>query len=70
MTAPSPICRKILDVENMVNTVRNLNEAVLMAAGSLNDRQHVNGIQSVVDEINNKLLAIGDRLEEVRGSMA
>lgn len=68
-SSPTPT-RAVLDISDMVNVVRSLNNAVFMAAGSLSDRDQMNAIQSVVDEIENKLLIIRARLEEVREVLA
>lgn len=57
---------KLGDIVDMLATVRYLNEAVFMAAADTSlTNDATNAIQSVVGEINSKLLAVGDRLEEV-----
>jgi hypothetical protein len=66
MTSPSLVSRKISDVEDILSSVRFLNEAVFLAASGLGTTEHMNAIQAVCDEIENKLLIVGDRLEEVR----
>ena len=70
MTAPSGTVRKVLDVENILNTARNLNDAMFLAAAGLASRDDTNALQAIADEINNKLLIIGDRLEEIREALA
>lgn len=58
--------RKIGDVEDILSSVRFLNEAVFLAASGLGTAEHRNAIQAVCDAIENKLLIVGDRLEEIR----
>jgi len=60
------VARKIGDVEDILCSVRFLNEAVFLAASGLGAAEHMNAIQAVSDEIENKLLIVGDRLEEIR----
>jgi hypothetical protein len=67
--SPSLASRKISDVEDIIATARYLNEAIFMAVASLGDRDQVNAIQALADEINNKLLVARDRLDEVRGDV-
>ena len=61
---------QFLDVQHLLATARYLNEAIFMASGNLGDRDQTNAIQAVSDELNNKLLIIGDRLDEIREGMA
>lgn len=70
MIAPPRINHKISDVEDILASVRFLNEAVFMAAGSIGDRDQMNAIQAVNDEIENKLLIVRDRLDEIREELA
>lgn len=57
---------KVGDIIDLLATVGYLNEAVFMAASNSRlTRDATNAIQTVVGEINSKLLAVGDRLEEV-----
>ncbi len=70
MTSPSLTSRRISDVEDILASVRFLNEAVFMAAGSICDQVQMNAIQAVNDEIENKLLVVRDRLDEIREDLA
>jgi hypothetical protein len=70
MSLPSLSSHKISDVEDILASVRFLNEAVFMAAGSIGDRDQMNAIQAVNDEIENKLLVARDRLDEIREDLA
>jgi hypothetical protein len=73
-TTESPIVRKIsfrlMDIEDMAHSARLLNEAIFMAASGIGDRDQMGAIQSVSEEINNKLMIVRDRLEEIRGELA
>ncbi len=57
---------QIRDVADLLTTVRYLNEAVFMAAadGSLTTNA-TNALQALSQEIENKLLFIGERLDEI-----
>ncbi|XKM41247.1 hypothetical protein A4U53_010895 [Rhizobium ruizarguesonis] len=70
MSLPSLSSHKISDVEDILASVRFLNEAVFMAAASIGDRDQMNAIQAVNDEIENKLLIARDRLDEIREEFA
>jgi hypothetical protein len=70
MSTPSRTVHKILDIENILSAARNLNDAMFLAAAGLVDINNTNALQAIADEINNKLLIIGDRLEEVREELA
>lgn len=62
---------KISDVEDMILSIRNLNEVLFMAAGHPNVIGEATGaLQAVCDEINNKLLVVADKIEEIRGELA
>ncbi|RVH37646.1 MULTISPECIES: hypothetical protein [Sinorhizobium] len=69
MTSPSPSARKIMDVADILATVRYLNEALYMAAGGLMNAEATNALQAVASEIEDKLLDVRDRLDEVREEM-
>lgn len=60
---------KILEAEDLMHSARLLNEAVFMAAGSINDRDQIGAIQSVADLIDDKLIAARDLLDEVREAL-
>ncbi|CDM56314.1 MULTISPECIES: hypothetical protein [Rhizobium] len=66
MTSPSLVSRKISDVEDILSSVRFLNEAVFLAACGIGTIEYTNAIQAVCDEIENKLLVVGERLDEIR----
>lgn len=68
--APTLAPGKILDIEDMIGVIQHLNEAIFMAAGSLSNRAEMSAIQTVADEIENKLLITLDRLQEVREELA
>jgi diacylglycerol kinase family enzyme len=69
MTTISANSSQIIDIADIVNNVRALNHAVLMAAsGDGVSREAADAIQSVCDEINNKLLVARDRIEEMVGA--
>lgn len=52
-------------------TVRYLNEAIFMAAEHPTvTSDATNALQSISEEIENKLLIIGDRLDEIREALA
>jgi len=66
MTTPTQTAHKIRDVADLLATTRYLNEAVFMAAsdGSLTT-DATNALQALSGEIDNKLLIVRDRLEEI-----
>lgn len=69
--APSKVkWTKVGDVMDILATVRHLNEALFLAASGLGDMHHTNAFQSVLDEINNKLLVADDRLDEIKEELA
>ncbi|WP_139015592.1 hypothetical protein [Ensifer aridi] len=57
---------RIGDVEDILATVRYLNEALYMAAGGLMNAEATNALQAVASEIEDKLLDVRDRLDDVR----
>lgn len=60
------LSNRIGDIEDILANVRHLGEAVFMAARSIGDMDQCNAIQAVCDEINNKLLIVRDRMDEIR----
>ncbi|ASP55474.1 hypothetical protein LOF18_19705 [Sinorhizobium meliloti] len=58
-----------MDVADILATVRYLNEALYMAAGGLMNAEATNALQAVASEIEDKLLDVRDRLDEVREEM-
>lgn len=59
--------RRLGDAQEMLETILHLNEAVFMAAGSSDLTKHAtNAIQAVSNEIENKILILKDRIEEIR----
>jgi hypothetical protein len=67
MTGTSLQAHKISDVEDLLTTVKYLNHALFMsAADSGLTTDSTNALQALIGEIENKLLMIGDRLEEIR----
>lgn len=60
------LSRKICDVEDILATVRYLNEAIFLAAEGLTTSEHTNAFQAISDEMENKLLIVRDRLDEIR----
>ena len=73
-TAENPSIRKIsfrlIDIQDMACSARLLNEAIFMAASGIGDRDHMGAIQSVSEEINNKLLIVRERIDEIREELA
>jgi diacylglycerol kinase family enzyme len=66
MTTISVNSNQIIDIADILSNVRALNHAVLMAAsGDGVSREAADAIQSVCDEINNKLLVVRDRVEDM-----
>jgi hypothetical protein len=58
------------DLANILANVRYLNEALFMAAAGLASMDATNAFQSVMSEMENKLLIADERLEEMRGELA
>lgn len=57
---------QIRDVADLLTTVRYLNEAVFMAASDCSlTTNATNALQALSQEIENKLLFIGERLDEI-----
>ncbi|MDX1222395.1 hypothetical protein GOL85_11735 [Sinorhizobium medicae] len=57
---------RVGDAQDILATVRYLNEALYMAAGGLMNAEATNALQAVASEIEDKLLEVRDRLDEVR----
>ncbi|MBW9058324.1 hypothetical protein [Agrobacterium pusense] len=70
MSAPSLAQRQLLDIANMVSVVKNLNNALFMACTDVGDMEKINALHSVIDEINNRIEILGDRIDEVREVLA
>jgi hypothetical protein len=70
MSAPSLAQRQLLDIANMVSVVKNLNNALFMACADLDNMEQINALHSVIDEINNRIGILGDRVDEVREQLA
>ncbi len=70
MSTPSKPSRKILDIANSISVVKNLNNALFMACLDVDDMDKTNALQSVIDEINNRLIALGDQVDELREELA
>jgi mannitol/fructose-specific phosphotransferase system IIA component (Ntr-type) len=66
---PKALLSELLDVSNMIDNSRDLVEAVFMAASGVGDRHHTNAIQSVCDVIEQQLIAVGHKLEEIREAL-
>lgn len=66
MSIPSFAQRKLLEIANMVSVVKNLNNALFMACVDIGDMEKTNALHSVIDEINNRIEILSDRLDEVR----
>ncbi|MCV9997356.1 hypothetical protein OE766_03770 [Pararhizobium sp. YC-54] len=73
-TTENPIVKKIsfrlMDIQDMACSARLLNEAIFMAASGIGDRDHMGAIQSVSEEINNKLLIVREWIGEIREELA
>lgn len=69
MSTSSHVQQKLLDIANMVSVVKNLNNALFMACADLDNMEQINALQSVIDEINNRIEILGDRIDEVRGEV-
>lgn len=70
MSSPSLAKRKLLDIANMVSVVKNLNNALFLACAGLDDMEKTNALHSVIDEINNRIEILGERIDEVREELA
>jgi hypothetical protein len=72
MSGRSLQANRINDVIDMMATVKHLNEALFLAAGSMVNTapDTCNALQSVINEVENKLHIITDRLDEVREDLA
>ncbi|WCJ61860.1 hypothetical protein [Agrobacterium tumefaciens] len=70
MSAPSRAQRQLLDIANMVSVVKHLNNALFMACADVGDMEKTNALHSVIDEINNRIEILGDRIDEVREQLA
>ncbi|RVM15110.1 hypothetical protein [Sinorhizobium meliloti] len=57
---------RIGDAQDILATVRYLNEAIFMAAGGLMNAEATNALQAVSGEIEYKLLAVRDSLDDIR----
>ncbi|MBP2611396.1 hypothetical protein [Agrobacterium pusense] len=56
---------KLLEIADMINTAKNLNRALFMACGDVKDRFAVNALQTLSDEIDERIEIIRDRVEEL-----
>ncbi|MDE3796624.1 hypothetical protein I7G59_04685 [Sinorhizobium meliloti] len=63
---PPSLSTRISDVEDILATVRNLNEILFMAAHGLMMNDATNAFQALASEIDDKLLVVRDRLDEIR----
>ncbi|KQS84152.1 hypothetical protein [Rhizobium sp. Leaf386] len=64
------INHRLGDIVDLLATVRYLNEAVFMAAADRSlTRDATNAIQAVSGEIDSKLLAVEERIEEIQGEL-
>lgn len=66
MSTPSLASRKLSDITDMIHTVKHLNNALFMAAGDVDDMTRTNALQSVCDEVENRIGIIVDRIEELQ----
>lgn len=64
--ATPSLSTRIGDAQDILATVRFLNEAIYMAAGALMNAEATNALQAVASEIEDKLLDVRDRLDAVR----
>ncbi len=69
-TAKPSLASRLLDIENMLDMVKNMNDCVFMACSDLGDRGKMNALHSVIDEIDNRIGIISEHLEEIRGALA
>ena len=63
---PPSLSIRIGDAQDILATVRYLNEALYMAAGGLMNAEATNALQAVASEIEDKLLDVRDRLDDIR----
>ncbi|MGE7367880.1 hypothetical protein ACQKKX_02265 [Neorhizobium sp. NPDC001467] len=70
MTARNPLSSEVMDVRDLLAAAINLNEALFLAQAGIGNLGHTNALQSVSDELNNKLLIISDRLEKIQEALA
>ena len=72
MSTVSLQSRRLSDARDMLTAVKNLNEAIFMAAGSLlqTNPHWCNALQSVSDEVDSKLHAVTDLLDEIQKELA
>jgi hypothetical protein len=58
----------VMDAQDILSEIKNLNEAIYMAAHGLGDSHHMNAISTVANIIDQKLLAVEAMLDEARGA--
>lgn len=61
---------KLLEIADMINTAKNLNRALFMACGDVKDTFAVNALQTLSDEIDERIEIIRDRVEELGEAFA
>ncbi|KAA3500280.1 hypothetical protein DXM26_20670 [Agrobacterium tumefaciens] len=67
MTSPSQAHLQLLDIVNMIDMVKNMNMALHMATADIGNMEKTNALQSVTDEIENRISIILDHIEDLRG---
>ena len=67
MTNPSQAHLQLLDIVNMIDMVKNMNRAMHMATADIGNIDKTNALQSVADEIENRICIILDHIEDLRG---
>lgn len=70
MSTQSLTCTQLLDIANMIDMVKNMNNCLFMACADIGDMGKTNALHSVIDEIDNRIGIISDRLDDVREGLA
>lgn len=70
MSAPSLAKRQLTDISDMIYMVKHMNMALHMACLDIGDMEKTNALQSVSDEIENRIEIILDHIKDLRGELA
>jgi len=61
---------KLREIADMINSAKNLNRALFMACGDVKDTFAVNALQSLSEEIDDRIKVIRDSVEELGEAFA
>ncbi|WP_037461318.1 hypothetical protein [Sinorhizobium fredii] len=56
----------LLVVDDRLGDIASLNDAIFLAAGSIEERRHCNALQALSMQINKDIASLRDRIEDLR----